>query len=156
MSEKQTFRIRLEKHEKSEATFILIPFDVEVVFGAKRVPVRGRINEAEFRSTIVRMGGRYMLVVNKQLREAANAEAGDSVSVEIERDTEPRIIRPTEDLNKALDANPEAKESWEKLSYTHKKEFVLVIEEAKKAETRARRIEKIIDELLTKYAIRNS
>src|SRR5688572_3348885 len=128
MSEKQTFRIKLEKHATSEATVIMIPFDAEKVFGAKRVPVRGKINGAEFRSTIVRMGGRYIMVVNKQLREAAIARAGDSVAVEIERDTEPRIIRPTEDLAKALDANPKAKESWENLSYTHKKEFVLVIE----------------------------
>ena len=154
MSEKQTFSVKLKKHETSEATVITIPFDPEEVFGAKRVPVRGKLNGAEFRSTIFRMGGQYLLVVNKQLREAANVKSGDMITVEIERDTEPRIVEPTEDLAKALNENPAAKKNWEKLSYTHKKEFVLVIEEAKKPETRARRVQKIIDELLNKYAKR--
>jgi hypothetical protein len=154
MSEKQTFKVMLEKHEKNEACVITIPFDVKEVFGSKRVPVRGSINGASFRSTVFSMGGCYMMPVNKQMRDAANARAGDMITVEMERDTEPRVMEPTEDLAKALDENPKAKESWEKLSYTHKKEFVLVLEEAKKPETRARRLEKIIEELLTKYAKR--
>ena len=152
MSEKQTFQTRLEKHEGSEATGITIPFDVEEVFGAKRVPVKVRINNADYRSTICRMGGRYMLAIPKGFRDAAGVKGGDMITVELERDTEPRIVEPTEDLAAALNENPQAKANWEKLSYTHKKEFVAVLEEAKRAETRARRVGKIIDELLTKYA----
>lgn len=76
------------------------------------------------------------------------------LTVELERDTEPRVIEPTEDLAKALDENPQAKQCWEKLSYSHKKEFVAVLEEAKREETRARRVQKIIEELTTKYAKR--
>jgi len=56
MTEKQTFKVLLEKHDKSEATGITIPFDVEKVFSAKRVPVKVQINGAEYRSTIVRGG----------------------------------------------------------------------------------------------------
>jgi hypothetical protein len=152
MSEKQTFRAKLEKHDASEATVIKIPFDVERVFGAKRVPVSGNVNGAKFRSTIFRMDGRYLLIVNKQLREAANVKSGDITTVELERDTEPRIVEPPADLAAALKEDPSANEVWEKLSYTHRKEFVLAIEEAKKPETRARRVEKTIDELLNKYA----
>ena len=152
MSEKQTFKVKLEKHGSIEATSITIPFDVEKIFGGKRVPVRGNINGAEFRSTVFWMKGRFMMAVNRQLREAANARAGDEITVEMGRDAQPRIMEPTEDLAKALDENPRAKKSWERLSYTHKKEFVAVLEEAKKAETRARRVRKIIEELTTKYA----
>jgi bifunctional DNA-binding transcriptional regulator/antitoxin component of YhaV-PrlF toxin-antitoxin module len=150
MSEKQTFKTTLEKDDKTEATGIYIPFDVEEVFGAKRVPVRGAINGAEFRSTIFRIGGRFMMPVPKKLREAANAGAGDTVEVVMDRDAQERVIEPPEDLAKALNENSAAETIWEKLSYTHKKEYVLAIEEAKKAETRTRRIEKTIEELLKK------
>ena len=63
----------------------------------------------------------------------------------MERDTEERIIEPPDDLAKALKENKDAKAVWEKLSYTHKKEYVMAIEEAKKAETRTRRIEKSVE-----------
>jgi hypothetical protein len=154
MSEKQTFRVVLEKHETSEATGIQIPFDVEKIFGAKKVPVSGKINGAKFRSTIFSMGGCYRMAVNKQMRDAANAKAGDTITVEMERDTAPRVIEPTEDLAAALEANSQAKQSWDKLSYTNKKEMVMAIKDAKKPETRTRRIEKAINELLTKFARR--
>jgi hypothetical protein len=151
MTDKQIFQAPLEKEKNSEATGIYIPFDVEQVYGAKRVPVCGTINGAPFRTTIARMHGRYLMVVNKQLREAANVKGGDIVTIEMQRDNEPRIITPPADLLDALNSNDEAKEIWEHLSFTHKKEFVAVIEEAKKPETRARRISKTIEELISKY-----
>ena len=148
MNEKQTFKTTLEKDDKTEATGIYIPFDVEKVFGAKRVPVCGTINGAEFRSTIARMNGRYLMAVPKKLREAANAKGGDTIEVVLRRDTKERVIEPTEDLAKALKENSDAEAVWGKLSYTHKKEFVAAIEDAKKLETRQRRIKKTIEELL--------
>ena len=152
MADKQIFETELiADYNNSNATAIKFPFDVETVFGGKRVPVCGTINGAPFRSTIFRMGGEQFMVINHQLRKAANAKAGDKVRVEIERDTAPRTVEPPADLRAALNENQQAKENWERLSYTHKKEFVVVIEEAKKPETRARRVQKIIDELLTKY-----
>ena len=119
--EKQTFQTKLEKHDNSEATGIYIPFDVEKVFGAKRVPVNGTINGAEFRSTVMRMNGRFMMAVPKKLREAASAQGGDTIDVVMQHDAEQRIIEPTEDLAKALSENSDAESIWEKLSYTHKK-----------------------------------
>lgn len=151
MADKQIFETELIQDDKSTATAIKFPFDVETVFGAKRVPVCGTINGAPFRSTIFRMGGEQFMVVNRQLRGAANAKAGDIVRVEIKRDTAPRIIEPPADLLAALNENQQAKEIWERISYTHKKEFVTAIEEPKKPETRARRVQKTISELLTKY-----
>ncbi len=150
-SEKQVFETELIPYENNTATAIHFPFDVEAVFGSKRLPVCGTINDAPFRSTIFKMHGKHFMVVNRNLREAARAQAGDTVRVEIERDIAPRLIEPPEDLLAVLNENPKAKETWDKLSYTHKKEFIGAIEEAKKPETRMRRINKTIEELLSKY-----
>ena len=68
-----------------------IPFDVAAVFGAKRPPVRGTVNGAPFRSTVAVYGGRFLLGLNRELRDAAGGVAvGDIVAVELERDEEER------------------------------------------------------------------
>ena len=131
------------KHETMEATGITIPFDIEAVFGAKRVPVKVSINGAEHRSTVVRMGGEYMMIVPKIFRDAAGIKAGDNIVVTMELDTEPRTVETPADLADALQ-KADLGNAWEKMSYTHKKEHVNAIEEAKKPETRVRRIEKAI------------
>ena len=142
------FRVLLEKHENSEATGITIPFDVEQTYGTRaRVPVRGTLNGFPYRSSIFPMGGKYIMVVNKELRANAKATGGDPVSVTMERDDEPRIITPPADLARALKANKQAQAAWDKLSYTHKKEHARAVEDAKRPETRVRRIEKAIAEL---------
>jgi len=150
MAEKQIFKVVLEKHENMEATGITIPFDVEKVFGGKRVPVKVWVNGVEHRSTIHRYGEKYMMAVPKRFRDAAGIKAYETITVEMMRDTEERVIEPPEDLAKALKNNEDARAVWEKLSYTHKKEYVMAIEDAKKAETRERRVNKTIEELLKK------
>ena len=144
------FRVLLEKHESSEATGIKIPFNVQKVFGTRaRVPVRGTINGFAFRSSIFPMGGegQFYMAVNKETRAGAKAKAGETVSVSMERDDEPRIVTPPPDFEKALKASKSAQAMWNKLSYTHRKEHVRAIEEAKRPETRARRIAKAIADL---------
>ncbi|HEY9404561.1 MAG TPA: YdeI/OmpD-associated family protein [Pyrinomonadaceae bacterium] len=148
MATKKRFRMLLEKHETSEATVITIPFDVPATFGTRaRVPVSGTINGFPYRSSIVPMGGKFILVVNRELRAGANAKSGDTVSVTLERDDEPRIITPPADLARALRANRTAQAAWDKLSYTHQKEHARAVEEAKRPETRVRRIEKAVEQL---------
>lgn len=144
MAEKQTFKAVLEKHEKLEATGITVPFDVEKVFGAKRVPVKVSINGADYRGSVVRMGGKYMLGVPKVFRDAAGIKAGDNIVVTFERDTEPRTVETPVDLAEAL-RKADIVNAWEKTSYTHKKEHVNAIEEAKRPETRVKRIENAIE-----------
>lgn len=145
------FRAELIKDDNSTATAIDIPFDVQKVFGARgRVPVRGTINGFPYRSSIFPMGGRHFLVVNKQLREGAKVSAGETVSVVMERDDEPRTVEAPADFARALKSSKAAREAWDKSSYTHRKEYVQAIEAAKKPETRARRIEKAIAELSAK------
>jgi len=145
------FRTELIKADDSTATAIYIPFDVEKVFGTRaRVPVRGTINGFPYRSSTFPMGGKHMMPVNKQLREGAKAQAGETVSVVMERDDEPRTVEAPADFARALKSSKAAREAWDKSSYTHRKEIVQAIEAAKKPETRARRIEKALAELSAK------
>jgi hypothetical protein len=142
------FSAVLEKAGRGEATKISIPFDVERTFGTRaRVPVRGTINGFAFRSSIFPMRGCHLMAVNKEMREGAQSQAGDTVKVVMERDDEPRMVTPPPDLARALKANKEARAAWEKLSYTHRKEYAEAVAEAKRPETRTRRIEKAIAEL---------
>ncbi|MEJ7849320.1 MAG: YdeI/OmpD-associated family protein [Pyrinomonadaceae bacterium] len=149
MADKQIFVAVLEKHAKLDATGITVPFDVEAVFGANRLPVKVSINGAEYRGSVVRMGGKYMMGVPKMFRAAAGIEAGDNIVVTMELDTEARTVETPRDLEKALKEGS-LQIAWEKLSYTHRKEHVRAIEESKKPETRARRIEKAIEMIKAK------
>lgn len=143
------FETVLEKHKKMDATEITIPFDVREVFGAMRVPVKVQINHAEYRSTIFRMSGRYMMVVPKHFRDAAGVKAGETITVVMEKDTEKRTVEAPPDLSAALEKSG-LSEIFSKMSYTHQKEYVNSISEAKREETRARRIEKTIEMLKEK------
>ena len=149
MAKVKRFRVVLEKDPNSTVTAITIPFDVEKTFGTRAlVPVRSTINGFAFRSSIAPMGGgKHYMVVNKHMREGAKVKGGELINVTMERDDEPRTITPPADFARALKANKAAKAAWDKLSYTHRKEHVGAIEEAKKPETRARRIEKAIAQL---------
>ncbi len=136
------FRAELRLEGKT-ATYVVVPLDVPAVFGRARPPVRGTVNGAPFRSTITKYGGDdYYLVVNRQVREAAGAAAGDTVDVEVELDTKPRTVRVPKDLAAALD--DEARAAFDRMSYTHRKEYVNWITEAKREETRRRRIAKAV------------
>lgn len=149
---KQTIKVKLEKHEKMEATGITIPFDVEEVFGAKRVAIKATVNGAEYRGTIVRMAGKYMVGIPKVFREAAGIEAGDNIVVTLERDVDERTVEVPSDLAKELKKDKALKEAWEKLSFTIRKENARDLEDAKKPETRARRLEKTLAMLRNKVS----
>lgn len=144
MAGKQTFETELIKHDKLNATGIEIPFDVEAVFSAKRVPVKATINGAEYRGSIVRMGGKYMLGIPKAFRETAGISAGEHIVITIERDAEVRTVTPPDDFGEAL-KNAGLRDAFDAMSYTHRKEHVRAIEEAKAPETRLRRIAKAVE-----------
>ena len=148
-SQVKRFRAVVNRREGGEVCSINIPFDVEKTFGGRnRVPVRGTLNGAPFRSSVFRMGGDcHFMVVNRQLRAAAGVSGGETVPVHMERDDAPRVVTPPADFARALKANADAKATWDKLSYTHRREHVQHIEEAKKPETRQRRLEKSIANL---------
>jgi hypothetical protein len=138
------FRALVERGEGSVCA-IQIDFDVEKAFGKRgRVPVRGTLNGAPFRGSLFPMGGCHFMVVNRYLRAAAGVSGGETVPVVMERDDEPRTVEPPADFARALLGSKEAQAVWDKLSYTHRREHVEHIEEARKPETRQRRIEKSV------------
>ena len=149
MAAAKRFRVLLEKYENTEATAITIPFDVKEAFGTRaRVPVRGTVNGFPFRSSVFPKGdGRHYMVVNKETRAGAKVKGGETVSVVMERDDEPRTVEPPAELARALKGNKEARAAWEKLSYTHRKEYARSVEEARRPEARRRRVEKAVFEL---------
>ena len=120
-----------------------MPLDVPAVFGRARPPVRGTVNGAPLRSTIARYGDEYLLVINRQVREAAGAAAGDTVEIQLELDRKPRVVRLPKDFAAALDKGARAK--FDRMSYSHRKDYVDWIKEAKREETRQRRIAKAVE-----------
>ena len=134
--------------------FIAVPFNVSEVWATRgRVAVKGTINGFPYRTTIQPADGRHLLTFNKQLQAGAGAKAGDKVSVVMERDTEERIVEAPAELAKAFRKNKEARKLWDKLAYTHRKEFARWISGAKQEETRERRAGKAISMILMKKTI---
>src|SRR5215472_9462476 len=116
------------------------PFDVQKTFGTKaRVPVRGTINGFPFRSSLMPMGGCHGMAVNKTMREGAKAKAGDVVEVVMRRDVDERTVEAPPELARELGKNEKARERWNSLAYTHKKEMANCIRDAKQEETKKRR-----------------
>jgi hypothetical protein len=146
------FKTRIEGKEAGVVAAIAPPVDVVEFFGTRaRVPVRGTINGFPYRSSLSPCGaqGLRMMPVNKSLRSGAGAQPGDIVEVVMERDEEERTVDPPADLKKAMAKSKAAKENWEKLSFTHKKEMAASIIDAKKEETRIRRLAKVMQVLET-------
>lgn len=130
-------------------TGIPVPEEVVLSFGAgKRVPVVVRLGGHEYRSTVSFYRGRFLISLSSEHRAAAGVEGGDTVEVELEHDTAPRIVEPTDDLAAALAERPDALAAWERLSPSARKAHIAQIEGAKAAETRARRVEKVVATLL--------
>jgi uncharacterized protein YdeI (YjbR/CyaY-like superfamily) len=89
----------------------------------------------------------HLLIILKGIREQIGKTFGDEVTITVEPDTEPRLIEIPAELKKAFKTDKEAKAFFEKLSYTHQREYVMWINEAKREETRRNRIVKAIDML---------
>lgn len=143
-----TFEATLIKDDDSGGASVKVPFDVQAAFGKKgRVPVRCTIDGYPYRGSIFPYGGIYYLGVVKKIRDAIGKTYGDTVEVAMEVDEEPRVVELPEDLMRAMAASEKAKTAFEKLSYSHKREYVRWISEAKKDETRQRRIAKTIEKL---------
>ena len=142
------FKVKLDGQEGSSGAALTPPFDVVEVFGTRaRVPVRGTINGFPYRSSLMPMGGCHRMVVNQTIRDGAGVKAGDTVSVVMQRDDEERTVEPPALLKKQFGRSKAAKEKWDSLPFTHKKEMARSITEAKQEETRARRLNKVMDVL---------
>ena len=136
------FKAKLDQYQDTQVLHVYFPFDVFEVFGTRaRMAVKGEINGFPFRSSIFPLGGgKFYMVVNREMREGAKVKAGDTAEFLLEKDEDPRAIATPPDLLKALSGRRSANAAWDKLSYSHRKEHISAIEAAKKPETRARRI----------------
>ena len=123
-------------------TLVPVPKDVAAKMGLKGMPkVRAVIAGQPYRGSLMPMGdGTYCLGVLKSIQQAAGVKPGDTITVEIELDTAPRTVEPPPDLAKVIARDKNAAATWEKLSYTNRKEMARGLEEAKTRETRERRL----------------
>ena len=135
--------------------YVEVPFDVEKAFGAKKPKVRAMIEGVPYRGILTRMGTEcHLLVILKGIREQIGKSFGDEVKITVELDTEPRVLEVPKDLLKELKKDKDAQAFFDQLAHTHRREYVLWIEEAKKEETRSRRILKAIEMLKKKQKAR--
>jgi hypothetical protein len=134
------FRTTVELGGKT-ATGLQVPDEVVEALGAgKRPPVSVTVGGYTYRTTVAPMGGAFWVPLAAEHREAAGVAAGDEVDVVVELDSAPRETALPDDLDAALDEV--ARAHFHSLAPSHRKEWVRWVEEAKKPETRAARIEK--------------
>ena len=138
------FDAELERVGKTSAR-LRVPVDLEEIFGRARPPLKVTVEGHTWRTTPGVYGGVAYIGLNKDVRAAAGVDAGDRVRVTIDLDTEPRTVAVPPDLRTVLRADPEAEAAFAELSFTHRREYVEWVEEAKRPETRARRIAGTVD-----------
>ncbi|MEV6427083.1 YdeI/OmpD-associated family protein [Nocardia sp. NPDC051463] len=125
-----------------------VPPEVIAALGeGARPPVTISINGHSWKSRVALMRGRYLLGLSNANRQAAGVAIGDEVEVEVEVDTQPRVVVEPPDFARALDEDPVARAAYDNLAHSRKREHVHAIESAKKPDTRRRRIEKAITTL---------
>jgi hypothetical protein len=120
------------------------PQVVEALGGGARPRVLITVNGHSWKSMVAIMRGRHLIGLSNANRQAAGLVVGEEVEVDLELNTEPAVVAEPEDFARALDADPVARDAWDRLAHSHKREHVLAIESAKKPETRIRRIEKAL------------
>ncbi len=140
-----TFTTTVQQAEGVNATGLPIPAEIVAALGShKRPPVIVTINGYTYHNTIAAYGDVFMLSLAAEHRKAAGVQAGDTVEVTLELDTEPRTVAIPADLAAALASKPGATEAFDALAPSKRKEFVRQVNEAKAQETRERRIAGIV------------
>jgi Domain of unknown function (DUF1905)/Bacteriocin-protection, YdeI or OmpD-Associated len=136
------FQARLQPDPTGAGTFVEVPNKVARALGLRGRPkVQALIAGHPYRGSLMPTGeGVFCLGVLKSIQESAGVTRGDTITVELEIDTAPRVVDPPADLAKVLARDRVAAAAWEKLSYTNKREIAISLEEAKKPETRERRL----------------
>jgi hypothetical protein len=103
-----------------------------------------------FRTRVCVYGGKYYLGLWKAVLEEQKLRGGETLEVTLEPDTAPRTVRPPKELAAAMKKNAAARAGWEALSFTHKREWAEAIRDAKKPETRERRVAQAVAALVAR------
>jgi hypothetical protein len=140
-------RLELERTGANTAGFRIADEVVEELGGGRRPKVVVTVGPHTWRSSIANMGGEFWLGVSKENREAAGVAAGETLDLEVELDTAARTVDVPDDLAAELDRDPAARTAWAGWSFTRQKEAARQLTEARKPETRERRLLKVLAEL---------
>jgi bifunctional DNA-binding transcriptional regulator/antitoxin component of YhaV-PrlF toxin-antitoxin module len=141
------FRAKIEPGDRGGA-YVVFPFDIQKQFGTKgKVPVQATFNGVQYRGSLVKYGQpQHVLGVEKAIREEIGKQPGDTVDVVVWKDEEERTVEIPPEFAKLL-KKEDLLPTFEKLSYTHRKEYCRWITDAKKEETRIRRLANSIEML---------
>jgi hypothetical protein len=142
----------MERHDGTGTwTFVTAPINVAALFGTRgRIAVRGKIDDHEFRGSLMPHGdGRHFIVVNKEIRTVIAKGVGDSVTVELALDDKPRTLKLPDIFARAMREQRAAQAAFDRLSYSHRKEYVEWIESAKKPETQERRVRQALEMIIS-------
>jgi hypothetical protein len=144
---KYHFKAKIEAGDGGGA-YVLFPFDVEKEFGVKgRVPVKAIFNGVPYAGSLIKYGNPlHMLPVLKAIREQMGAGPGDTIEVELWKDEQPRTLEVPAVFSEAMKKEG-ALPLFDRLSYTHRREYCRWIAEAKKEQTRLKRVEKAVEML---------
>jgi Bacteriocin-protection, YdeI or OmpD-Associated/Domain of unknown function (DUF1905) len=143
------FQAQLQPRGPAAAVILDDAQVAEVGEGAKRFPVVATVNGYTWRTSVTRMKGEFLLGLNREVRDSAGVQAGDQVEVAVELDTAPREVEVPEVLAVALAASPDAGAAFEPLAFTHRKEYCRWVADAKREETRDRRVQQALEMLRT-------
>lgn len=152
-SKKYKFKATILQNGTMNAAYVEFPYSVEDEFGMKgQVKVKVLFDgKVEYRGSLAKMKSDcHILGLTQDVRKQLNKGFDDEVSVELWQDLEERIVEIPNDVIALFEENEEAFSKYEKLSYTHRKEYMKWIEEAKKEETREKRKIKMLEMLLSK------
>lgn len=145
------FKAVIKQNGEMNAAFVEFPFSTEEIFGKKdQVKIKAVFDDkVEYRGSLAKMKSEcHILGLTQEIRKQLGKTFGDEVSVSLTEDKEERIVEIAEDIVLLFNENPEAKVLFDKMSYTHRKEYIRWIEEAKKPETRENRKVKMIRMIL--------
>jgi hypothetical protein len=143
----KTFTAILEKPADWNTLHITIPFSVQEVWATKgQLRVCGTIEGIPYRKALAPMGGQHYMGLDKAFRTLLNKQEGDTVTIVMQPDTEPRIIEIPEEMQTVLIEN-DLLAHFEKMAFTHRKEWILYYTEAQKPETRSNRLVKMVEKL---------
>jgi Bacteriocin-protection, YdeI or OmpD-Associated/Domain of unknown function (DUF1905) len=134
-----------EVEQRDRGFVVRLPFDPKEAFGRVRAPVVVTVDDRSFCTTTMRYGDVDLIGLNREVRDATGLTAGDRATFELAADTRPREVDVPEALAAALHDDAAARVAFDALSYTHRREYARWIDEAKREETRQRRVARAVE-----------
>lgn len=145
------FTAVIQQNGEMNVAFVEFPFSTEELFSKKgQIRIKATFDsKVEYRGSLVKMKSDcHILGLTQEVRKQLGKSFGDEVSVSLIEDKAERTVEIADDIASVFNENPDAKALFDKMSYTHRKEYIRWIEEAKKPETREKRKVKMIEMIL--------